>query len=658
MKKYLLFSVMALVAMCASAQLKSNPLAVSQTKSKVMNVPQSQRSFQAVSPRQDMKTKSFTTTRKGALDPAKVKPVTRAQRQVIAAKSAMQSKAFTKGQLKRHTAKNLQPAMPSVVTPQAKAPSKAPEFASEYTGTGVDYFTEESVEWTMTPGKVVVTNEETGEEEKVDVLVDVIPTPSMFAELYPEGIPVEYTVCDTADVITIMPQVIASYQNETEDTTFYVTLFSAISEDGSINIEVNRNGKLTVSEDDDWICIGEFAGVEFDPTYETYTGGYELIANVSYYFQKEINFDQTYNAHCLDYYANLPVNWVAQRGTSTIDGESTNIFRNLTPLPEEFTEIYPDGIDLEYEQTGGTVTIRPQVVATTVDEDGNPLYVMISSYAAEDGCVVLTEDKVGLLAIEDESICIGVWSAPEYDASRDSLKYALYYYDNPKYRLPDAPAEKPEDVIFEPEELVLFAGLGYSGYSYSANLAVMGAYAPTTFYNGTFDTATDYEWSVIETDADEVESTITGNDRDFTLNTKGGAVYEQLSLVAYNQKEASDPYTWGYGNSFGDDGTASYESMYAYAGEGAGSFTFTDGTYATMTRQNPDGDLTFYTNWGTPDLYDRTSIATIYSYQGKPATPLFITGVTLPLVAFNANDDFNLHLKICKCSRTSTPAVR
>ena len=72
-----------------------------------------------------------------------------------------------------------------------------------------------------------------------------------------------------------------------------------------------------------------------------------------------------------------------------------------------------------------------------------------------------------------------------------------------------------------------------------------------------------------------------------------------------------------------------------------------------MTRQNPDGDLTFYTNWGTPDIYESTSICTIYSYQGKPSTPLFITGVTLPLVSFEANDDFNLHIKLCKCNRDS-----
>ena len=78
-----------------------------------------------------------------------------------------------------------------------------------------------------------------------------------------------------------------------------------------------------------------------------------------------------------------------------------------------------------------------------------------------------------------------------------------------------------------------------------------------------------------------------------------------------------------------------------------------------MTRQNPDYDLTFYLNWATPELWAQnssnpTSMSTIYSYQGKPATPLYLTGVTLPLVSFTANDDFNLHIKLCKCSRSAT----
>ena len=235
------------------------------------------------------------------------------------------------------------------------------------------------------------------------------------------------------------------------------------------------------------------------------------------------------------------------------------------------------------------------------------------------------------------------------------------YIDKPKYRTPDAPAEAPEDVACEPEELVLFAGLGYSGYSFNDNLGVLGAYAPTTLRNLTFDIATDFEWSAKETDADDVETTLRSGDRDFTINTQGGAIYSDFSLIAHNEKTVSEPFTWGANNMVTDDeGNPTdepiYEAMHLYAGEGASSFTFSDGSHAVMTRQNPDYELTFYLNWATPGLWGQhsdnvTSMSTIYSYQGKPATPLYLTGVTLPIVEFTGTDDFELHIKLCKCER-------
>ena len=224
--------------------------------------------------------------------------------------------------------------------------------------------------------------------------------------------------------------------------------------------------------------------------------------------------------------------------------------------------------------------------------------------------------------------------------------------------LPNKSASAPKDVACEPDELVLFAGLSYSGCSYDENLAVMGAYAPTTFRNLTMDTATGYNWSVKETYKDKDKTTITGDSRDFTVNTKGGAVYEDFSLIVSNEDAASNPYNWGIGHAANNDETGPrYDVIHAYAGKGARDFKFADGTYAVMTRQNPDYDLTYYVNWGTPnyaDSYNISRISTIYSYQGKPATPLFLTGVTLPLVAFEAQEDFNLHIKLCKCQRSAT----
>ena len=114
----------------------------------------------------------------------------------------------------------------------------------------------------------------------------------------------------------------------------------------------------------------------------------------------------------------------------------------------------------------------------------------------------------------------------------------------------------------------------------------------------------------------------------------------------------SEPYAWGTGHCLDSDREVRFEAIHAYAGGGASSFRYDDGEtvlYPVMTRQNPDYDLTFYINWSTPDIYAQYSetpvtISTIYSYQGKPATPLYLTGVTLPLVSFEGSDDFNLHI--------------
>lgn len=665
MKKLFLISVMALVGMSASAQLDTKSSAIPQSKSKVVNMPQSQRSYQAVAPLQGLATRNHVVANsKLTLDPAKVKPVTRAQRTPIVLPA--QSKAFAKGQAQSRSMVNLQPTLTlsSQVSAQARAASKAPAFVEKYVGVGLDYKAKESVQWTMTPSTATVTDKETGEEKEANVLLDVIPTPDFLSELYPNGIPVLYTI-DEEGVITIEPQAVAHYVDETTNVTNYVTLFAANSDDERciISLKLDESGKLTIT-DGNWICFGEFAGVDFDPELsdgEAYLGWDELIANVSYYSHFETIIDKEYYGHGVDYFANEAVDWVMQRGKTVMDNEESYFFINMSPMLDIFSGLYPNGIDVEYKQEGNIITVEPQVIASTTGEEAE--YIMICSGTADDGVIVLTEGEDGSLkTIDGESVILGAWSTDKFDPTFETYQGSYSYIDNVKYRLPDAPAEAPKDVACEPNELVLFAGMGYSGYSYNDNLAVMGAYAPTTFRNCTMDIATNFEWSVSETDRDDVETTLTGNDRSFTVNTKGDYTYENFSLTAYDRDEASEPYKWGTGHALNSEETAPrYEAIHAYAGAGASSFKFSDDTYAVMTRQNPDYDLTFYVNWATPDIaaeYNGTSMSTIYSYQGKPATPLYLTGVTLPMVSFEAKEDFNLHIKLCKCERSLTGTLK
>jgi hypothetical protein len=658
MKKLLLLSVMALASLAASAQFGSKSSSIPQSPTKMVNVPQSQHTYQAVAPRQDRLVRSFVPCNQLTLDPAKVKPLTRAQRAFLAMQSAMQDQTKVLGKGKaQNRMNNLRPLLilNPQLTKQAKAVRKAPAFAESYLGRGGDYGLKETVEWTMIPTTATKIDPETSEESEVDVMVDVIPTPDFLSEFYPNGFPIEYTIDDDG-VITIMPQAIAAYDNEELDAKVYITLFSANSdaEDGTITMQLDESGKLEIT-DGNLICLGEFAGVEFDEEMgdgEAYLGWDELITNVNYYLNIETVIDNEYLGHGVDYFEQVGADWTMQRGKTIMDDDEFPFFVDMIPTPETFSALYPNGIDVEYEKKGDTYIVKPQVIASAVYEDGEEEYVILCSYTTDDGCIVLTEDENGSLkTIDEESICIGSWSTSQFDETWESYQGAYLLIKNVKYRLPDEPAEAPEDVFCEPDELVLFASLGLSGYTYNDNLAVMGAYAPTTFRNGTFDIATGFEWSV--TEYDDEETNIISTDRNFTLTTKGGASYENFSLIAYNQDKVSEPYTWGTGHCpNNDENGPRYETLYAYAGHGQSSFQFSDGTYATMTRQNPDGDLTFYTNWGTPDKYERTEISKIYSYQGKPSTPLYFTGVTLPLVGSSFNDDFNLHIKICKCNRS------
>lgn len=615
-----------------------------------------QKPFQAVAPRQDLKTRLYAPqSKKLTLDAAKVKPVTRSQRTLMA---AGQMENALKGKVQNSRRLNLQPMMSvnAKASAQTRA-AKAPAFAESYTAMGVNYETKDIEQWKMIPSQASMKDPETGETITVDVFVDIIPTPDFLSQLYPEGIPVQYTI-DDDNVITIKPQSVAMYEDDGGNTN-YITLFSANSddEDGIINMSVDENGKLTITNGN-WICFGEFANVPFDEEMsdgEAYLGWDALYANVTYYLKIESSIDQEYKAHGVDYFANTPVDWIMQRGTTTLDNEESHFFVNMTPLTEVFQTAFPEGIDVAYEQEGNIITVQPQVIAAITDEEGKDEYIMLCSGTSEDGCVVLTEGTDGSLAtIENESIIIGAWSTSKFDESFDTYLGSYSYIDNVKYRLPNAAPEAPKDVAFEPNELVLFAGMGPSGYQYSNNLAAMGAYTPLTFRNNTFDIATNFEWSVNE--EEEEETTITGSDRDFSFNSKGGAVYSEFTLTAFNETEKSEPFKWGVGHEYDPEES----NAYFYAGAGQGGFQFTDGTYATMTRQNPDNNLTFYINWATPDITAENGASTvskIYSYQGKPSTPLFITGVSLPVVSFAAQDNFNLHIGLYKCSRSNTGSL-
>lgn len=346
----------------------------------------------------------------------------------------------------------------------------------------------------------------------------------------------------------------------------------------------------------------------------------------------------------------LGIQWSTFTGTST-DG-SKLLVKDLIPNCFGFEQ----GVLLEYTIEDGVLIIQPQLVASIAERGW---YIFVNDYDAEDGVIRLEIEDDGFIITQGLTLEYGVFSSNSFDPT---FKTYLGYWErekNCKYRLPgDAP--EPPVVMAEPGNTVLFAGGGMSGYYYSNNLAVIPGYTEFTLANGTTDFASGWKWSGEEITAAETEggedviTPFTAETKDFTFVTNPDALYQKFSLIGLNEDVESEEYAWGYGHALKSDGTCLYEKFYAQASGINDAFDFEDGTYAIMTTQNPDGNRAFYTYYfSTPDRA-QYSMSKIYCYQGKPGAPIYFTGVTLPLLYLETQDDFNLHINIYKCSRSAS----
>lgn len=485
--------------------------------------------------------------------------------------------------------------------------------------------------------------------EGMDYMLDIIPD-----NVSGWGVPVLYTSEDKEDgtaAITIAPQWVGSSENY----DFFICDYTDLKKDGngSIKMTLAADGNLTL--DNPGNVVGYYltpVNTEVDPTTGEeppfvpgdIVGAAEQCTMVSYALPAPDTFvaETVYTGKGYDKGEAANVTWQMQMGKK----DDVNVIRDLVPSISEDTGI---PTDVEYTVAGDKIIIRPQSVGMY----RSTYYLYLFDWDSEDGTITLTKDAQGHITTpENLNLVIGAFTTDAYTSDYSSDNYAGYFTrtEGVVYYAEDQeiPNGAP-NVEYQPNNLTLFAGLGVSGYSYNSNLVMIGAYGPLNFRNSTVDDATAWNWSVIETIGKQ-ENEITATTKDFTLNTTGGAVYTNFALVGINEEEKSDSVKWGVGKALATDGSIRYTDLYAYAGTFGSSFTFSDGTTATMTTQDPDGKLTFYTNWATPEKASN-SMSKIYVYQGKPSTPIYFEGVTLPVVNFADNGDFNLHVAIRKCER-------
>ena len=329
--------------------------------------------------------------------------------------------------------------------------------------------------------------------------------------------------------------------------------------------------------------------------------------------------------------------WTMNATTVTLKDESTAVaLQDIIPNPFGFEHTYA-----LYTAQNGSVVVEPTLIASFTQE-GTTYYLFLESATSNDGKITFPLDDAGHIT-GSYDIIYSIYPNETYNVNEWLATYDGY--SNVKYNLPGEDAV-PE-VSFEPNNLILFAGLGLNGYSFTNNLAMTGAFATTNFYNLTSDKATAWDWKAFDATSEEETVYASGTDLDFGLNMTDGVVYG-VQLTATNNTVSSDPFTFGIGKYVDEQtGAPHYEECYLYAGQTESSFILNEETPAIITRQDPDGDLTFYTNWGTPDIASN-SMSKIYCYHEKPAAPLYITGITLPMVSFTAKNNFELHIKICK----------
>jgi hypothetical protein len=98
-----------------------------------------------------------------------------------------------------------------------------------------------------------------------------------------------------------------------------------------------------------------------------------------------------------------------------------------------------------------------------------------------------------------------------------------------------------------------------------------------------------------------------------------------------------------------------------FAGDMGSSYQMSDESYAMMTKACPAYDFAYYGFLGTPDVNtQKYSIHNMILYQGKPASPLYFTGVNMMVRDFKVTEGqtFTLKCKIVKVTRSNTGSLQ
>ena len=327
--------------------------------------------------------------------------------------------------------------------------------------------------------------------------------------------------------------------------------------------------------------------------------------------------------------------WTMLTGTST---DGALLINNVIPNP--YPDSFENGLTVEYTYTDGVITIAKQKMFSSSS------WVAFLQSNAADGAIVLNVNEDGSITVPDGEVIY--YMAYSDESGAESLGY-ISRAQKITYLLPGQ-VVAPQ-VSYEPASLLLNAHISTTGYSYNNNLTIVSPYVELPFTNLTTDIADSWLWTDTLLVTEPIVSTFT--ERDLKLPVIGGSQYSTPVLAGSNEGAASEPYQWGVPS----DGSA---LAYMFAGDMASSFEFSDGSSPLMTKAHPAVDFAYYSFLGTPDVNSQKySIHNMIFYQGKPASPLYFTGVNMVVRDFIVTEGqtFTLKCKIVKATRSESGSL-
>lgn len=320
----------------------------------------------------------------------------------------------------------------------------------------------------------------------------------------------------------------------------------------------------------------------------------------------------SYNGRGTNYQTSASEQWVMKYVTAE---DGTQLLEDVIRLPEEWESL--GNIPVTFTMNSNTIHIEPQKVATGESEDGTKYYYYIHSWESEDGAIDITlNDDGSLTTIEKEDIAYSAFKEDRFDLTTAAGIYAGLVLDivNVKYYM------EGQKIVpmagYEPGSLILYPGVNVE-FSHSPS-ELVPVYTDITVLDRTDVKCDNYAWETypVEYNSNSKEfeksgESITGSSADFSFFADPQNSISLCSpiLVSSLEGEPSQPFTWS--------------SMPWFVGGNASDWQEDSDPPYTFTKGSPNGQLS--------TLADPTKYKSTIHYQGKPAKPLYFTGISLML---------------------------